>query len=102
MVRDQGQGVLNEKLTELEEKIRKLLTEVSQSRQEKKDLTASIKELESRVGTMADQVNREKAEKEQLMLELKRIGEEREEIRAKVEGMLAEVSRMESNFRELG
>jgi predicted nuclease with TOPRIM domain len=54
------------------------------------------------MGGMADQVNREKAEKEQLTLELKRSGEEREEIRAKVEGMLAEVSRMESNFRELG
>jgi chromosome segregation ATPase len=102
MVREQGQGVLHEKLKELEEKIRMLLTEVSQSRQEKKDLTGRIKELESSMGGMADQVNREKAEKEQLTLELKRSGEEREEIRAKVEGMLAEVSRMESNFRELG
>jgi len=102
MVREQVQGMLNEKLKELEEKIRMLLTEVSQSRQEKQDLTATIKELESRVSAMADQVNREKGEKEQLMLELKRVGEEREEIRAKVEGMLTEVSRMESDFRELG
>jgi chromosome segregation ATPase len=102
MVREQVQGILNEKLKELEAKIRMLLTEVSQSRQEKQHLGATIKELESKVSAMADQVNREKGEKEQLMLELKRVGEEKEGIRAKVEGMLAEVSRMESNFRELG
>jgi chromosome segregation ATPase len=95
------EGALHDKLRELEEKIRMLLTEVSQSRQEKKNLAASVKELEAKLASMAEQFNSEKAEKEQLQLQLKQRGEEREEIRAKVEGMLAEVSRMEANFSEL-
>jgi len=92
---------LHDKLGELEEKIRMLLTEVSQSRQEKKNLAASVRELEAKLASVKEQLDLERAEKEQLELQLKQRGEEREEIRAKVEGILAEVSRIEANFSEL-
>jgi chromosome segregation ATPase len=92
---------LNAKLKELEEKIRALFTEVSRSRQEKKDLAASAKELESKLGLMGEQLNKERAEKEKLLSELKQRTDEREEIRSKVEGLLAEVTRIESNLGEM-
>jgi chromosome segregation ATPase len=95
-----AQGALAEKLKELEAKIRILLSEVSRSRQEKKDLMAAMKELEAKVTALAEQLDVERTEKEQLGLELKQVAEEKEEIRSKVEGMLAEVSRMESSLSE--
>ena len=92
---------LNAKLKELEEKIKALLTEVSRSRQEKKDLANSTKELEAKLGLMDERLNKERAEREKLLSELKQRTDEREEIRSKVEGLLAEVTRIESNLGEV-
>jgi chromosome segregation ATPase len=92
------QGTLQDKLGELEGKIRALISEIVRSREEKKILSSSIKDLENKLAAMEEVLNSERSEREKLELQLKQRAEEREELRAKVEGLLAEVSRMESSL----
>jgi uncharacterized coiled-coil DUF342 family protein len=88
-----------ERLQMLEVRVREALTELSAARSAKDALAAKVQALETDVHTREQALESLRAERERDVAEVVRLRAERDEVRARVEGLLGEIGRLEGAFQ---
>lgn len=84
-----------ERLQMLETRVREVLSELGESRSTRESLEAKIQELENEVRIRERALSALQAEREREAAEMARLRTERDEVRARVEGLLGEIGRLE-------
>ncbi len=91
-----------ERLAALETKVRETLTELEDARRAREALQAQIRALEGELRTREQEVVTLLADRERDGADLARLRAERDEVRARVEGLLAEIGRLEAAVQGAG
>lgn len=91
-----------ERLAALEMKVRETLAELEQARRGQAALEAKIQALEADLRAREQEVVTLLAERERDGADLARLRVEREEVRARVEGLLGEIARLEAAMQGVG
>jgi len=88
-----------ERLAALEVKVRETLAELEDARRVREALQAQIRVLEGDLRSREQEIVTLLAEREREAVELTRLRTERDEVRARVEGLLAEIARLEATMQ---
>lgn len=91
-----------ERLAALETKVRETLAELEETRRAREVLQVQVRALEGELRTREQEVVTLLAERERDGAELTRLRAERDEVRTRVEGLLAEIARLEAAVQGAG
>jgi chromosome segregation ATPase len=91
-----------ERLQMLEARVREALQELGAAREIQESLRAQVRALEADLTTREQALEALQVEREQERVEVSRLRTERDEIRARVEGMLGEIGRLEGALQGPG
>jgi chromosome segregation ATPase len=91
-----------ERMQLLETRVREALAEIGTARGAREMLESKIRELEGEIRSREQALAALRAERERDAVELTRLRTERDEIRAKVEGLLGEIGRLEGALQTTG
>jgi chromosome segregation ATPase len=91
-----------ERLQTLEARIRATLAELSAARTAQESLAAKVQALEADVRSREQALTSLRAEREREGAEVARLRAERDEVRARVEGLLGEIGRLEGALQSPG
>jgi chromosome segregation ATPase len=94
--------VVLERLTALETKVRETLAELEKTRHAREALQAQIRALEADLRSREQEVVTILAARERDAAELARLRAERDEVRTRVEGLLAEIAHLEATVQGVG
>ncbi len=91
-----------ERLTALETKVRETLAEMAEDRRARETLQAHVCALEDDLRSREQQIMTIQAERDRGAAEMARLRAERDEVRGRVEGLLAEIARIEAAVQGAG
>jgi seryl-tRNA synthetase len=94
--------VVLERLTALETKVRETLAELENTRHARDALQAQIRALEADLHSREEEVVTILAARERDGAELARLRAERDEVRTRVESLLAEIAHLEATMQGVG
>ncbi|MBI4571731.1 MAG: hypothetical protein HY713_00390 [candidate division NC10 bacterium] len=93
---------VEERLTALEAKVHASLAEMEQARRDRENLEAKLQALHADLRSRQHEIVTLQAERERDAVALARLRAERDEVRARVEGLLGEIAHLEAAMQGAG
>ena len=94
---DQGRAMIEERLKELEGRVKAVVALVEKVKEEKALLQQRVEELQGAIKEQTDRVKALETGRKKDQQQLSRILEEREEVRLRVDHLLEEIARIEAS-----